>query len=72
MPLKMEYFDFRPLAELNKICEYTIKSPTSCRAFSYRWFRYNSCRTSRPGVALIIIVLCGGFKQQVQQYKIQP
>ena len=25
MPLKMEYFDFRPLAELNKICEYTIK-----------------------------------------------
>ena len=34
------------------------KSPTSCRAFSYWVFRYNSCRTSRPGVALIIIVLC--------------
>ena len=36
------------------------KSPTSCRAFSYWVFRYNSCRTSRPGVALIIIVLCVG------------
>jgi hypothetical protein len=38
----------------------TIKSPTSCRAFSYWVFRYNSCRTSRPDVALIIIVLCVG------------
>ena len=36
------------------------KSPTCCRAFSYWVFRYNSCRTSRPGVALIIIVLCVG------------
>ena len=40
--------------------KYIRKSPTSCRAFSYWVFRYNSCRTSRPGVALIIIVLCVG------------
>ena len=48
------YSWFHELKILNK------KSPTSCRAFSYRWFRYNSCPTSRPGVALIIIVLCVG------------
>jgi len=28
-------------------------------------FRYNSCRTSRPSVALIIIVLCVGTSRSL-------